>query len=310
MHYFSLMTSDYCEASQIGLISFFKYNDVILNLYICDAGYDKVVEFFKYKPYYNKLNIINIYSASIDKLIYSFKHNSAFFSTNIALMTLWTFYILDIVSDNDLIRVDLDVLYFSSLKPLANITDCSMCGAEESIECKHKSDSIDPLNHTPEHQINVGICKFNKDKFRIPDTFTGEMIAKLNMDSVHYLVPEQDILNELAVDKKAYTKQTIIVQYMNITTIDYSKEIVAFHFNGTYTKPWVNYSYNQIFKSNFIFCCGIKLFKEFSKKYNLFTKTVTLNEFYTKFQMNRKHDEEETKLLNATDSLIEKIKEW
>lgn len=59
-----------------------------------------------------------------------------------------------------------------------------------------------------------------------------------------------------------------------------------------------------------LFCCGIKLFKEFSKKYNLFTKTVTLNEFYTKFQMNRKHDEEETKLLNATDSLIEKIKEW
>lgn len=310
MHYFSLMTSDYCNVAQIGLISFFKYNDVVLNLYVCDNGYKKVVDFFKDKDYYDKLNIVNVYIPFIDKLIYSFKHNSAFFTSSIALMTLWTFYILDIVGDDELVRVDLDVLYFASLKPLAAITDCSLCGAEESNECKRKSDSVDPLNHTPEHQINVGICKFNKNKFRISDTFAGEMIARMNMNSIHYLVPEQDILNELAVDKKAYTKQTIIVQYMDITTIDYSKEIAAFHFNGTYTKPWINYAYNQIFKSNFIFCCGIKLFKEFSKKYNLFTKTVTLNEFYTKFQMNRKHDEEETKLLNATDSLIEKIKEW
>jgi len=310
MHYFALMTSDYCEVAQIGLISFFKFNDVVLNLYVCDEGYDKVVDFFKDKPYRDKLNIVNVYDEKTSNYIYSIKHNSVFFATNVALMTLWSFYILDKIKDDDLIRVDLDVIYFDSIKPLENIRDCSMCGAEESDDCKRRADSTDPLNHTPKQQINVGICKFNKSKFNLKKTFVEEMSERLKHDSIHYLVPEQDILNELAVDKRAYTDQTIIAQYMDITKIDYSKNVLAFHFNGTYTKPWVNYTYDKIFKSNFIFCCGVKLFSEFSIRYNLFIKTVKLNQLYTKYRLSNLHSETERNFVNLTDNLIERIKEW
>ena len=310
MHYFALMTSDYYEVAQIGLISFFKFNDVILNLYVCDEGYNKVVEFFQNKPYCDHLNIINIYDEKISDYIYSIKHNSVFFATNVALMTLWSFYILDKIQDDELVRIDLDVIYFNSIKPLENIKDCSMCGVEESTDCKRRADSTDPFNHTPEHQINVGICKFNKSKFNLKKTFAEEMSERLKRDSVHYLVPEQDILNELATDKRAYTEQTIIAQYMDITKIDYAKDVLAFHFNGTYTKPWVSYTYNKIFKSNFIFCCGVKLFSEFSTKYNLFTKTVKLNRLYTKYRLNNLHSDTEQKFVALTDKLIDKIKEW
>ena len=313
MHYFSLITSDFCEIAQIGLISFFKFNKVTLNLYVVDNNYEKVVSFFKTKDYFKNLNIVNIYDECFDKTIHSFRHRDIFMQTKFALLTLWMFYILDAIKDDECIRIDLDVIYFSSLKPLESITGYALCGVKEENNNKVISDRIDKLNHTPECQINIGICKIIKSEFKLDKSFTEIMIERMTNDDIHYLIPDQDLLNELAITKKAYTEQNIITQCVPVDyNVKNKNEIVAFHFNGSEMKPWELYNSHSINTKNLVFACGIRLFRAFCIKYNIHDKVLVINERYTSFWFIgiKTKTPYELELIRMVDGLIKQIKEW
>lgn len=310
MHYFSLITEDYCDVARIGVESFFRFNDVTLNLYVIDKGYLKVKEYYKDKEYSSKLNIIDAYNEELRKIVFALPHNCNNFDTHIAHTTLLQFYVFDLIPDDECVRVDLDVLYFGSLQQLASITDVALCGVQESKFCKLSSSLSDPDNHTPEVQINVGICKFNKHLFNIDKTFTNTMLKVMEKDAVHYLIPEQDLLNEIATSKRPYTEQTIITNYNDIDQIDTAKPILAFHFNGTYTKPWVSYCYNEIYKSLFVFACGVLVCKAFADKYDYFRQKVYVNTRYTEYHFKRTLTQEQMNLYQTSLKLVDAIKEW
>jgi hypothetical protein len=309
MYYFSLITSDYCKVAEIGLISFFKYNDVILHLYVVDDGYADVVKYYANKPYSKHLDIINEYNEEFHNHIFSYEHNNAFFSSHIALLTLWTFKILDDIPEDECIRIDLDVLYFSSLENFSRTTH-ALNGVEESAENYRVAKQVDVNAHTPKKQINVGICKFIKSKYHLTHGFVEAMYQALDNNSIHYLIPEQDLLNELTDDKYAWHDSSIITLYVDVSSIDINKDILAVHFNGTYTKPWVIYGDNNVPNDWFLYCCGIYLCSVFSKKYNFFTTEVADNKKYAKARLIKTNDYTEQCIFHKVRELAEIIKSW
>lgn len=305
MYYCAMITRDYCEFTDFSLVSFFKHNNVILNLFVIDNNYNKVVDYYKDKHFYSKLNIIDIYDEQIDTEIKNFKHNDVVFSTDVAHKTLWMFKILDYINEDEIMRIDLDVLYFNSLDQFSKYKS-AMNGVRESEDEFNMIKSYDPDSHPSKVQINVGICKFIKSKFNI-ESFYESMKMKLNNDAIHYLIPEQDILNELTDDKSIFSDMTIITNYCNIKNIDYHKEVLAFHFNGTYTKPWNYTEINKIYFSNYIYVCGVELMKFFNRFVEFRNKEIRINSAFTIKRYLSPTNINETMMKSLTEHLKRKI---
>lgn len=264
MYYFSLITSDYCEKAEMALISFFHYNDVTLHLYVVDDNYDKVCNYFKNKYYFNKLDIIKYYDKAFTEKTLRLKTIN---DINWISLTLNMYRILDDVHDNELIRIDLDVLYFGKID-FAKYNH-ALCGSHE-----------EPLHfpkpwHMPIYLINIGIAKYTKDKFNLKDSFTNEMLERLKADSINYYIPDQDILNELTDDKFAISDCIISAG----TGYACQTRIKAFHYTSLYLKPWVVQSKDnliQMFSTN-IKALGFLLYEKFAQRTNLFLKETQTN---------------------------------
>lgn len=268
MHYYAVITSDYCKQAEMALASFFNYNDVILNLYVVDSDYDKVCNNFKAKWYRNKLNIVNFYSADFNKLITNLPHAKIEkdFPSKTRLSTLNRYRILDYIEDDKLISVDLDVMYFGKLD--FTKYKCALNGIHEpSLHLPKPYHDIDFL-------INIGICKYIKSEFKLANSFTDEMIKKLKEDGEHYWIPDQDIFNELAKSKCAiadtiFTRATPYTPYVKIKAIHYTTPLF---------KPWTTHPELQTcYQPERILALGFLLYQHYARRSNLFLEEATAN---------------------------------
>lgn len=208
MYYFAYATYDFLPKAELALHSFFYYNSVTLNLFVVDNKFNDVCEYYENKPYKDKLNLINAYDNDFYNRIFSYKYKYEFMSQQTASITLSTFRIFDIIPDNEFVRIDLDVIYLSSLTFL-NKYSAALTGMKEDDATYGRMLGYHTPNHTPKQVINVGIAKFIKDKFNVKNSFTDEMFSRLDADWNNYVIPEQDIFNEIASNKTAVNELII-----------------------------------------------------------------------------------------------------
>lgn len=308
MYYFSLITSDYCKTAEIGLMSLFRHNDIVLHLFVVDDGYDIVCDYFKDKDYRDKLDIINFYNKEYNDKLFSTKHINIDFDTRIAHLTLWTFKILDYIPDDVAMRLDLDVLYFEKIEGFdgeeALIGQFELEYTDQQIRFFKLAGRI-----TPQRQINVGLCKFNKPAFKIT-SFTDEFEKRLP-EIEKYYIPEQDILNLIAPTVKYYTHMNIISGFGGIESkVDFSKKVLAVHFNGSTVKPWdVNYD-KKAFKITKLVGL-LKLIHVYANKYNWYKDEINKNyEALCSQKTSKEYNTAEYSFLSIINKLINKLKEW
>lgn len=268
MYYFAFITFDYLQKAELALHSFFYYNDVTLNLFVVDSNYDKIYRYYEDKSYKAKLNLINAYDKNFYNHILSYNYTHPYLQPHIANIILSSFRILDLISNNEIIRVDLDAMYLAPLNFLENYK-VSLAGMQEDdseyIACK----KYHYPNHTKLPIINIGIAKYTKDKFKLENSFTNTMFEKLDNDFNNYLIPDQDILNEISPDRLAITEN--IISPCKSSNENTSKEIKAIHYNGL-LKPWENNEENV--PTHFNTAATYMLCEVFAKKYNYFSHTI------------------------------------
>ena len=189
-------------------------------------------------------------------------------SQQTASVTLSTFRIFDLIPTNEFIRVDLDVVYLAPLNFLSKY-DVALAGMREnsgiygSMMCYHTP------NHTPKQVINVGIAKYNKNKFTIKKSFADEMFRRLDADWDNYIIPEQDLYNEIASNKAAISE--LIISPCTSIKEHLNGEIKAIHYNCR-MKPWNN---NQTSVQDYFSIAATFLLCEvFAKKYNYFPNQI------------------------------------
>lgn len=268
MYYFAFITSNYLQKAELALRSFFYYNDVILNLFVIDSDYNAVCKYYKYNSLKSKLNIINAYSREFYDRIFSYSYRYNYLNPDTASITLSSFRVLDLIPENECVRVDLDAIYLSSLDFL-NSYKTSLAGMkEDDVEYARFNEYHQP-NHTVKPIINVGIAKYTKDRFKLKNSFTDEMFRRLDADWDNYLVPEQDIYNELASDRVAISES--IVSPCSIENDANLTDIKAIHYNGL-MKPWVDNT--DIALDHFPIAASYLLCEVFAKKYNYFQDTI------------------------------------
>lgn len=267
-YYFAYTTYDYLPKAELALHSFFYYNDTTLNLFVVDNKYDDACKYYENKPYKDRLNLIDAYSKEFYQHIFSYKYKYEFMSQQTASVTLSTFRIFDLIPTNEFIRVDLDVVYLAPLNFLSKY-DVALAGMREnsgiygSMMCYHTP------NHTPKQVINVGIAKYNKNKFTIKNSFADEMFRRLDADWDNYIIPEQDIYNEIASNKAAISE--LIISPCTPIKEHLNGEIKAIHYNCR-MKPWNN---NQTSVQDYFSIAATFLLCEvFAKKYNYFPNQI------------------------------------
>ena len=296
MYYFALITSNYCEKAEMSLISFFHYNDVTLHLYVTDDGYDKVCSYFRPKYYFDKLDIIKYYSPEFNKAIYQLPTVN---SMNQSIVTLNMYRVLDDVTDDEITRIDLDVLYFGKIDFSKHRH--ALCGTHE------KTFPIGKPWHTPQFQINVGIAKFIKSKFNLERSFTDEMFKRMKEDGKWYYIPDQDILNELTDDKFATPDYIITAD----TNYNCNIKIKAVHYTSAAMKPWVLQTKEMIetfFTKPKVL--GFLLYEKFAERTNLFLSETRDN--IKKMQQCRPNDIYYTTVSNKKEfeRLCGEINSW
>jgi hypothetical protein len=309
MYYFALITSDYCEQAEISMLSLFRYNDIKLNLFVVDSGYKEVVKYYSTKPYKDHLNIINIYDEEHNKKLFDYPHNDTVFASYPAHLTLWTFRIFDYIQEDEIFRIDLDILYFGDISRLCKY-DNTLVGLVEKMNNRDRIKRLFPKEHTSYFQINVGLCKFIKSKFNLNCTFEEEMTKRLDADAINYLVPEQDILNELTNDKHFYRDSIIITNYADVGDFDENADLLGFHFNGSWVKPWKTYEYSAIQITNFNFVAGVELCYEFSKQVDFFRKNIRMNYMLTHHQYENTKLPKNLRTKRIVERMINEVRSW
>lgn len=309
MYYFALITSDYCEQAEISMLSLFRYNDIELNLFVVDSGYEEVVKYYSTKPYKDHLNIINIYDEEYNKKLFAYPHDPAIFNSHAAHLTLWSFKIMDYIKDDEVFRIDLDILYLGDISGLCKY-DNTMVGLVENANNIDYIKRFYPKEHTTDSEINVGLCKFIKSKFNLNCTFDEEMDRRLNTDAINYLIPEQNILNELTQDKHFYKDKIIVSNYTDINDFDENADLLGFHFNGTFVKPWKVYEYSAIQMSNFNFVAGIELCYEFSKRVDFFRRIINMNRALTHHRYKNAKTSAHLKTKRIVERMIDEVRSW
>ena len=267
MYYFALITSDFCKQAEVALISFFHYNDILLNLYVVDGGYDKVVAYFKNRYYSDKLNIISYYSKEFDEDVKQLpiSDNKKKFPIKTQITTLYMFRILDEIKDDEIVRIDLDVMYFEKID--FTKYDHALSGTRE-ISFDYPKEW-----HESKFQINIGVAKYIKSKFNLKNSFTDEMFRRLQADGEYYLIPDQDIINELTDDKFA-TPDYIITAG---THYDAGIRIHGLHFTSTCFKPWIIHSNDIDFFMNNNKGLFFIVYEHFARHTNIFIKEASTN---------------------------------
>lgn len=268
MYYFAFITADYLQKAELALRSFFYYNGAILNLFVIDSGYDAVCKYYEHSPLKSKLNVINAYDKEFYDHIFSYNYRHIFLHSNTASLTLSSFRVLDLIPENECIRIDLDAIYLSSLDFFNNYKT-SLAGMKEDDAEYDRFNRYQQPNHTATPIINVGIAKYTKDKFNLKNSFANEMFKRLDADWDNYLVPEQDLYNELASDRVAISES--IVSPCSIDNDANLTDIKAIHYNGL-MKPWADNS--DIALDHFPIAASYLLCEVFAKKYNYFPDTI------------------------------------
>ena len=308
MYYFAILTSDFCKFAEMSMVSLFNYNDILLHIFVVDNGYDKVLKYYHDKPYRDHLDIINIYDSEYNTKIFSYPHNPYIFDSYSAHLTLWMFRILDYIPDDVVYRVDLDILYLGDISLLCNY-DNTMVGIVETMNNRESIRKVVPNEHSTLFQINVGLCKLIKSKFNLSN-FEEEMTKRLDADAINYLIPEQDILNEITNDKYNYTDTILVTSYNDVLELDESKDILGFHFNGTYVKPWKLYDVTKLHINNFNYIAGIQLCYEVTKHIDFFRPTVLLNYKLTQNVYNNARTPRQLATVRIINRMIESVKSW
>ena len=309
MYYFAILTSDYCKSAEMSMISLFKYNDITLHIFVVDSGYKEVLEYYRDKPYRDHLDIINIYDEEHYTKIFSYPHNPFLFDSYSAHLTLWMFRILDYIPEDVVYRIDLDILYLNGISLLGKY-DNTMVGITETMNNRELIRKVVPNEHSTTFQINVGLCKMVKSKFNLSNSFEEEMIKRLDADAINYLIPEQDILNEITFDKYNYNDTIMVTNYNDVLDLDESKDILGFHFNGTYAKPWKLYDVTKLHTNNFNYVASIQLCYEVTKHIDFFRSTVLLNYKLTQNVYRNAKTPRQLKTVRIGSRMIERVKSW
>ena len=268
MYYFAFITSDYLQKAELALRSFFHYNGTILNLFVIDSGYNAVCKYYEHSSLRSKLNIINAYSKEFHDRIRSYNYGHSYLPASTANITLSSFRVLDLIPENECVRVDLDAIYLSALDFLNNYKT-SLAGMKEDDTEYNKFNGYHQPNHTAKPIINVGVAKYTKDRFKLNNSFTDEMFKRIDADWNNYLIPEQDIYNELASDRIAISES--IVSPCSVENDTNLTDVKAIHYNGL-MKPWVDNS--SIALDHFPITASYLLCEVFAKKYNYFPDTI------------------------------------
>lgn len=270
MYYFAYATYDFLPKAELALHSFFYHNsNAALNLFIIDNRYEDTCSYYENKPYKNKLNVINAYDKNFYKHIFSYKYKFPFMTQNVASLTLSTFRLFDLIPVDEFVRIDLDVAYLSSLDFL-NKYNTAFAGMKENNGIYSRMSCYHLPNHTAKQVINVGIAKYVKSKFNLKNSFTDEMFKRLDADYDNYIVPEQDIFNEIAPDKEAIKE--LIISPCTPASEHTSGEIKAIHYNYC-MKPWTN-NLTSV-QDYFTIAATFLLLEVFSKKYNYYPQQIT-----------------------------------
>ena len=254
----------------MSIVSFLYYHNVKLHLYVVDKdGYSKIYNYFRSKFYFSQLEIIDYYDdqfvAKLTKLPLKYHENTAQFPVKSMHIVLNMFRVMDDVNDDNLVRIDLDVVYLSRI-PFENYTH-ALNGIQE-----RSAYGLYP--HAPKIQINVGVCKYTKSKFNLINSFTEEMFSRLNKDGQGYAIPDQDLLNEMTTDK-------CILDINAYPSINYSEilttRIDCIHFTGTWNKPWRLIDEVNCVNHAWPILLGFILFGRFAHLANLPTDTIDFN---------------------------------
>ena len=149
-----------------------------------------------------------------------------------------------------------------------------------------------------------------KSKFNLSNSFEEEMIKRLDADAINYLIPEQDILNEITFDKYNYNDTIMVTNYNDVLDLDESKDILGFHFNGTYAKPWKLYDIARLQTNNFNYVASIQLCYEVTKHIDFFRSTVLLNYKLTQNVYRNAKTPRQLKTVRIVSRMIERVKSW
>lgn len=307
MYIFSFLTYDFCQIAELALRSFFYYNkDKQLYLYVIDDKYKEVCNYYRDKPYRDNLQIIDAYNLEFYNRICTYNYKHPFISAKSAQLTLSTFRIFDMIPEDEFVRIDLDAMYLASIDFLFKYKR-SMSGMIETDENYHMFNNHLTPNHTPELAINVGIAKYTKSKFNLNNTFTEEMFKRLDADFQNYLIPEQDLFNEIAPLK------TGIFETITSPCTERSKwlcvDTKAVHYCGV-CKPWVKYSSDVWCERTFCIAASLPLVKKFSDINKYYCEEVHHNYSVSRNCMTNVRSIEQQEFLNAMIRRIEEVEEW
>jgi hypothetical protein len=136
------------------------------------------------------------------------------------------------------------------------------------------------------------------------------MTKRLDADAINYLVPEQDILNELTNDKHFYRDSIIVTHYADLSDFDENADLLGFHFNGTFVKPWKTYEYSAIQLDNFNFVAGVELCYEFVKRIDFFRKNVRMNYMLTHHLYENTKIPKNLRTKRIVERMINEVRSW